>query len=52
VRVDADHVRSLAHGSPQRKVAAADVEDASRPPLDEVEEQPDLRSVARERVPD
>ena len=30
----------------------ANVEHASRLPLDEVEQQPDLRSVARKRVPD
>ena len=51
-RVDADDLRPLAHRGPQREVAAADVEHASRPPLDEVEQQPDLRSVARKRVPD
>ena len=51
-RVDAADRRPLTYRGPQRKIAAANVEHASRPPLDEVEQQPDLRSVARKRVPD
>ena len=51
-RVDADDLRPLTHRGPQGEIAAANVEHASRPPLDEVEQQPDLRSVARKRVPD
>ena len=44
LRVDADHLGPLGERGPEREVAAPDVEHATGPPLEQVEQQPDLRA--------
>jgi hypothetical protein len=47
MQIHPEDLRPIAHRRPEREITATHVENAIRPPLEDIEQQPDLRRITR-----